>query len=86
MRPLYEAGKYAEAADKGRELVDAHPDVAHLNYNLACCETLAGRTAEAIGHLRHAIDKWEGCREMAKHDSDFDSIRDEPAFQELIGR
>jgi len=86
VRPLYEAGNYAEAADRGRELVDAHPDMAHLNYNLACCESLAGRTADAIGHLRHAIDKWDGCREMAKHDSDFDAIRDEPAFQELLGR
>ena len=29
---------------------------------------------------------WEGCRDMAKEDSDFDPIRDEPAFQELVGR
>jgi len=29
---------------------------------------------------------WEGCREMAKADSDFDPIRDEPAFQEPVGR
>jgi hypothetical protein len=29
---------------------------------------------------------WEGCREMAREDSDFDPIRDEPAFQELVGR
>ena len=28
---------------------------------------------------------WEGCREMAKEDSDFDPIRDEPAFTELVG-
>jgi len=28
---------------------------------------------------------WDGCREMAKHDSDFDAIRDEPAFQALVG-
>jgi len=27
---------------------------------------------------------WDGCREMAKEDSDFDPIRDEPAFEELI--
>jgi hypothetical protein len=29
---------------------------------------------------------WEGCRELAKQESDFDPIRDEPAFEELIGR
>jgi hypothetical protein len=60
-----------------------HP---RLFYNVACCESLAGRTADAIEHLRRAIDMWEGCREMAKQDSDFDPIRDGRAFEELIGR
>jgi hypothetical protein len=86
VRPLYEAGRYAEAADKGLEILADHPNLAHLNYNVACCESQAGRTADAIEHLREAIDKWEDCRQMAKHDSDFDPIRGEPAFEELIGR
>ena len=85
-RPLYEAGRYAEAAAKGRALLEAHPNLAYLHYNVACCESLAGRTADAVERLRQAIDKWEGCREMAKEDSDFDPIRDEAAFQELMGR
>jgi hypothetical protein len=83
--PLYKAGRYAEAADAGRELVEARPDQAYLHYNIACCESLAGRPADAIRHLRGAIDMWEGFREMARQDSDFDPIRDEPGFQELIG-
>jgi hypothetical protein len=53
---------------------------------VACCESLAGRPAEAIEHLRDAIGVWEGFRDMAKGDSDFDPIRDEAAFKELIGR
>jgi hypothetical protein len=85
-RPLYEAGKYAEAADKGRGLIEAHPDQAYLYYNVACCESLAGRSADAIEHIGQAMGMWEGCRDMAKEDSDFDPIRDESAFQELIGR
>ena len=28
---------------------------------------------------------WEGCRELAKKASDFNSIREEPAFRELAG-
>jgi hypothetical protein len=28
---------------------------------------------------------WDGCRDMAKEDSDFHPIRDDPAFQTLIG-
>jgi hypothetical protein len=84
VRPLYEAGEYAQAADRGRELIDAYPDQGALFYNTACCESLAGRTADAVEHLRRAIDMWDGCRDLAKEDTDFDPIRDEPAFRELV--
>jgi hypothetical protein len=83
VHPLYEAGRYAEAADRGRELLEAYPHPA-LFYNVACCESLAGRTADALDHLRRAIDLSERCRLLAKDDSDFDPIRDEPAFTELV--
>ena len=82
---LYESGEYAEAADRGRELIEAHPEYAGPLYNLACCESLAGRTAEAIEHLRLAIERFDQFRSYAAKDSDFDPIRDEPAFKELIG-
>jgi hypothetical protein len=85
-QPLYDAGKYAEAADKGRKLIDDWPDQGFLYYNVACCESLGGQTDGAIEHLRRAIEIWEGCREMAGQDSDFDPIRNQPAFQELMSR
>ena len=56
MRPLYDAGKYAEAADRGQELLVGNPSYAELYYNVACCEALAGRSADAIMHLRRAIE------------------------------
>ena len=83
VQPLYEAGKYAEAADRGRELLEAHPDNSMLLYNVACAESLAGRTADALEHLARAVERWDGARAMASEDSDFDPIRDEPAFREL---
>src|SRR5512133_3190014 len=81
---LYESGEYAEAADRGRELIEAHPEYAGPHYNLACCESLAGRTDDAIKHLRLAIDRKESFRSLAAEDSDFDPIRDEAAFKELV--
>jgi len=82
---LYQEGKYAEAADRGRELVEGHPEYAGPLYNLACCEALAGRKEDAIQHLRQAIERSEQFRPMAAEDSDFDPIREEPGFKELIG-
>jgi tetratricopeptide (TPR) repeat protein len=86
LNPLYQAGKYAEAADRGRQLAEAHPQYAGLFYNLACCESLAGRTGDAIEHLGVAIGRSERSWSFAQEDSDFDPIRDEPAFKELIER
>jgi tetratricopeptide (TPR) repeat protein len=81
---LYQAGEYAEAADRGRALAEANPQYAGLLYNLACVESLAGRTGDAVEHLRLAIDAQERFRALAREDGDFDSIRDEPAFRELV--
>ncbi len=86
LNPLYMAGEYAEVADRLRVLVEADPQYAELFYNLACCESLAGRTTDAVDHLRRAITMSERSRAYAKDDSDFDPIRDEPAFKELIER
>jgi tetratricopeptide (TPR) repeat protein len=85
VRPLYEAGRYGEAADRGRELIEAHPEQGYPYYNVACCESLAGRTRDAVAHLAQAIAMWDGCRDMTKADADFDPIRTEPAFVELTG-
>jgi hypothetical protein len=84
-RSLYEAADYEEAAAKGRELIDAHPDYAgYLHYNVACCESLAGSAPDAIRHLRDASKTWPDCLDLAKEDSDFDPIRADPAFRELF--
>jgi hypothetical protein len=49
--PLYESGEYAGVANRLRVLVEAHPQYALLFYNLGCCESLTGRTTDALDHL-----------------------------------
>ena len=63
----------------------AAPQYPMLFFNLACCESLLGRTSDALDHLRHAVEMSEEFRGSARDDSDLDPIRDEPAFKELIG-
>jgi hypothetical protein len=84
LRPLYESGQYAEVAARGREIVAEHP-YPWLLYNVACCESLAGEPDHAIEHLRQGIEQMDDMRQMAAQDSDFDPIREDPRFQELVG-
>jgi mannose-6-phosphate isomerase-like protein (cupin superfamily) len=88
LHPLYESGAYEEVIARGREPIEATGYPEPL-YNLACCESQTGRTSEAIEHLRAALDATERYRErlrsLAAGDADFDPIRDEPAFREVIG-
>jgi quercetin dioxygenase-like cupin family protein len=86
LAPLYFSGRYAEVADRLRVAIEAHPHYPMLLYNLACCESLTGRTADALQHLGRAIEMSEEFREDAKHDADLRAIREEPAFSQLIGK
>ena len=83
--PLYQEGRYAEAADQLTPLAEAHPEYPGLMYNAACLESQAGRPQQAIEHLRRAVEASERFREWARGDADFDPIREEPAFRELVG-
>jgi tetratricopeptide (TPR) repeat protein len=84
VRPLYEAGDYAEAAARGRDLLADDPPYADLFYNVACCESLAGQKDQAIAHLRRAIDLSQRTRSFLEGDSDLDPLREDPAFKELL--
>ena len=70
----YEAQDYAAAADTMRRGLAGGSD-ALLLYNLACYESLAGRTADALEHLRQSIALDGANRALAADDPDFDPIR-----------
>jgi tetratricopeptide (TPR) repeat protein len=84
MRALYDDGRYDEAADRAQDILRDNPDQPMLLYNVACVESLAGRTDDAIAHLGQAIELSDRCRDYAQGDSDFDPIRDEAAFKKLV--
>ena len=83
-QPAYEAGDYEAVIDRARETLEAS-NYATPIYNLACCEALTGRKEAAIGHLRLAFERRPSLRDVAKQDTDLDSLREEPAFRELLG-
>jgi hypothetical protein len=61
------------------------PPYGVIYYNVACCESLAGRTEDALRHLRRSIELSDRFRGFAKGDSDLDALRGEPEFAELVG-
>jgi mannose-6-phosphate isomerase-like protein (cupin superfamily) len=77
-----EYDKAVEFLSKAREEA---PDDAGVLFNLACAESLLGRTDEAVGHLRDSIANDESFRELAQTDSDFDAIREDARFKALVG-
>ncbi len=55
-----------------------------VDFLLACCYAQSGEADTAVEHLRKAIEEDHRNRILARHDRDFDPVRDTPAFQELL--
>ncbi len=78
--PAYRSGDYDSAitiASAGLREWPGHPVI---NYQLACYHALAGRREQALEHLSAAVAGEPRAAEWAAGDSDFDSIRSDPAF------
>jgi mannose-6-phosphate isomerase-like protein (cupin superfamily) len=76
--------EYDKAAEVLAKANTEHPDNGGVLFNLACAESMLGRRDDAIEHLRAAIAAEERFRDAARTDSDFDPIRNDPAFRELV--
>jgi len=55
-------------------------------YNRACFAAISGEGEEALRLLRTALETGGVSRNWARRDPDFDFIRDDPRFQELVGK
>ncbi|MDZ7953469.1 tetratricopeptide repeat protein [Nostoc sp. DedQUE09] len=77
--------RYQEAIISFEQALQFKPDNHEAWYNKACCYALQGNIKQALKNLEKVIhmspDKY---REMAKTNSDFDSIWEDERFQTLI--
>ena len=78
--PYFQSGEPGRAYDILAAANEAHPDSPSVLYNLACAESLTGRTEEAVEHLRRAVELYAGFAAYARDDPDFDAIREHPGF------
>jgi tetratricopeptide (TPR) repeat protein len=75
---------YDKAIEEFERLRADAPDDPGLLYNLACAESLGGRTADAVEHLSRAVELDRDFRQLAEKDSDFDPIRTKPEFASAV--
>ncbi len=76
----YSRGDYEEAIAIASAGLRDYPEHPTLNYQLACFKALAGRSDEALEHLRTAVAGRPEAAQWAADDADLDSIRDDPRF------
>jgi tetratricopeptide (TPR) repeat protein len=82
---LSDLGRIEEAISSYDQALKIKPDSPNAFYNKACCYALQGNVDQAMENLQQAMNLYpEKYREMAKTDSDFDSIREDKRFQALI--
>jgi tetratricopeptide (TPR) repeat protein len=84
--PAWEAKDWDEALALLHEGLERHPGNPSMLYNLGCIEAVAGRTEQAIEHVREAIEANPNLRELAKRDPDLDPLRGDPRLSEALGR
>jgi hypothetical protein len=78
------AGRLEEGREILRKAMDERPESWAMVYNSACWEALAGNTDAAFEHLRRAVEmNAAGVRPYLEGDSDLDSLREDPRFEEL---
>ena len=65
--------------------LEKYPGNALFLYNVACMESMLGRSDEALATLGTAIEGWPKFKENARTDDDFTSLREDPRFVALIG-
>lgn len=76
--------RYEEAEAAYRQAIELNPDDATAYYNLACLYALQKKVAQTIDSLQQAIQLDAKCRNIARTDTDFDGIREDPSFQGLL--
>jgi tetratricopeptide (TPR) repeat protein len=55
-----------------------------VDFLLACCYAQSGDPGTALEHLKKAIEEDQRHRILARHDRDFDPVRDSAEFQDLL--
>jgi tetratricopeptide (TPR) repeat protein len=78
-------GRYAEGIEPCDEILQTNPNHVDALYGKSCCYALQKNIDDSIKYLALAIDQEpDETKKRAKKDPEFDGIRDDARFQELV--
>ena len=60
--------------------LEHYPDHPALLYNLACAEALAGRSGDALAHVRRALELKPEWADHIRQDADLVALHDDPGW------
>ena len=67
-----------------KRALQVDPDDPMLLYNVCCTYAILGMRKESLDALEHAVEKGWGDKSWLEHDSDLESIRDDPRYKAII--
>jgi serine/threonine protein kinase/Tfp pilus assembly protein PilF len=67
-----------------KRALQVDPDDPMLLYNVCCTYAQLGMVNESLDALEHAVEKGWGDKSWLEHDSDLESIREEPRYKAIV--
>jgi adenylate cyclase len=83
---LYDNGEREEAFKWMNKALNLYPEDIGVLINAACLFAKDGNKEEALQLLEKVFGKGFGKKDWIENDPDYDSLRDEPRFQILLGK
>jgi adenylate cyclase len=83
---LLDDGQTARAIEWAHRAIELYPDDVGALMNVACTHAKLDQKDEAMQLLERAFASGRGKRDWIEHDRDYDSLRDDPRFQELLAK
>ena len=81
---LVALGEKDQGLEWARQALAMDPDEPMVLYNVACIQSLAGQTEEAICSLEKAVRSGLTQKGWVEHDSNLDPLRSHPRYRDLI--
>lgn len=81
---LFHRGEYEKAISYFEDVVLEEPENSESLYNLACCYAMTDQADNALMYLDRAIKLNPHCLDWAREDHEFEQVRDNPYFIQIV--